>query len=183
MQQLSAITKTLILTGFSALSLWTSAAQAASFRGLCFLSNSSDIFYSYADIVSADGSVIVGYGSSVNGGESFRWTESGGMVALPGIYATGVSGDGSVIVGISPIGFQEYEAFRWTESGGMVGLGDLPGYYPSIVASGVSGDGSVIVGYGQSFTAISDQTHHEKAISKAQSRDHNVGTNQEHFHQ
>ncbi|PZV24868.1 MAG: hypothetical protein DCF12_16725, partial [Snowella sp.] len=26
-------------------------------------------------------------------------------------------------------------------------------------------------------TAISDQTHHEKAISKAQSRDHNVGTN------
>ena len=33
------------------------------------------------------------------------------------------------------------------------------------------------------FTAISDQTHHEKAISKAQSRDHNVGTNQEHFHQ
>jgi hypothetical protein len=65
----------------------------------------------------------------------------------------------------------------------MVGLGDLPGYYPSIVASGVSGDGSVIVGYGQSFTAISDQTHHEKAISKAQSRDHNVGTNQEHFHQ
>lgn len=34
-----------------------------------------------------------------------------------------------------------------------------------------------------SSTAISDQTHHEKAISKAQSRDHNVGTNQEHFHQ
>jgi hypothetical protein len=33
------------------------------------------------------------------------------------------------------------------------------------------------------LTAISDQTHHEKAISKAQSRDHNVGTNQEHFHQ
>jgi len=33
------------------------------------------------------------------------------------------------------------------------------------------------------ITAISDQTHHEKAISKAQSRDHNVGTNQEHFHQ
>ncbi len=32
------------------------------------------------------------------------------------------------------------------------------------------------------LTAISDQTHHEKAISKAQSRDHNVGTNQEHFH-
>jgi hypothetical protein len=33
------------------------------------------------------------------------------------------------------------------------------------------------------FTAISDQTHHEKAISKAQSRYHNVGTNQEYFHQ
>ena len=37
--------------------------------------------------------------------------------------------------------------------------------------------------YQLSITAISDQTHHEKAISKAQSRDHNVGTNQEHFHQ
>ena len=37
--------------------------------------------------------------------------------------------------------------------------------------------------FGQEITAISDQTHHEKAISKAQSRDHNVGTNQEHFHQ
>jgi len=33
------------------------------------------------------------------------------------------------------------------------------------------------------ITAIFDQTHHEKAISKAQSRDHNVRTNQEHFHQ
>jgi hypothetical protein len=33
------------------------------------------------------------------------------------------------------------------------------------------------------ITVIFDQTHYEKAISKAQSRDHNVGTNQEHFHQ
>jgi probable HAF family extracellular repeat protein len=147
MQQLSTITKTLVLTGFSALSLWTSAAQAASFRGLGFLSNSSDIYsYSYADGVSADGSVIIGVGSSVNGREPFRWTESGGMVGLPGNYANDVSGDGSVIVGTSING---YEAFRWTESGDMV----LPPFYlyHSTVASGVSGDGSVIVGYGQSF--------------------------------
>jgi probable HAF family extracellular repeat protein len=151
MQQLSAITKTLILTGFSALSLWTSAAQAASFRGLGFLSNSSDIYsHSDADGVSADGSVIIGVGSSVNGRgrELFRWTESGGMVGLPGNYADDVSGDGSVIVGTS-INVNGTEAFCWTESGDMV---PLPFYlYHSTVASGVSGDGSVIVGYGKSF--------------------------------
>jgi hypothetical protein len=119
---------------------------------LGFLSNSSDIYsHSDADGVSADGSVIIGVGSSVNGRgrELFRWTESGGMVGLPGNYADDVSGDGSVIVGTS-INVNGTEAFRWTESGGMVGLGDLPGggFYSD--NSRVSGDGSVIVGYSQS---------------------------------
>ena len=157
MQQLSTITKTLVMTGFSALSLWTAPTQAASFRGLGL--PYSSYFSSYANGVSADGSVIVGASESVNGTEAFRWTESGGMVGLgdlPGgffqSYANGVSADGSVIVGTS-YGDYGSEAFRWTESGGMVGLGDLPGssFYSS--ANGVSADGSVIVGYseGQAF--------------------------------
>ncbi|MEB3123257.1 MAG: PEP-CTERM sorting domain-containing protein [Snowella sp.] len=158
MQQLSAIIKTLILTGFSALSLWTSTAQAASFRGLGFLSNSSNVFYSVADDVSGDGSVIVGYMAYSDGNgdgyEAFRWTQSGGMVGLGYLsVARGVSADGSVIVGIRTIRFDQYEpkpithSIRWTESGSMV-LPLLPPFHRSTRASDVSGDGSVIIGYG-----------------------------------
>jgi probable HAF family extracellular repeat protein len=109
-------------------------------------------FFSYAIDVSADGSVIVGSGSSVNGNEAFRWTKSAGMVGLGQLssgdffsYANGVSADGSVIVGAS-YGVNGNEAFRWTESGGMVGLGGLRGGFDSY-ANDVSADGSVIVGY------------------------------------
>src|SRR5262245_56570228 len=65
-------------------------------------------FYSRANAVSADGSVVVGNSDSGKGqfGEAFRWTAAGGMVGLgdlPGgdFYsdATGVSADGSVVVG------------------------------------------------------------------------------------
>jgi probable HAF family extracellular repeat protein len=55
-------------------------AQAASFQGLGDLSGGS--FYSYANGVSADGSVVVGRGSSANGNEAFRWTQGTGMVGL-----------------------------------------------------------------------------------------------------
>ena len=37
-------------------------------------------FQSKANIASAEGSVIVGYGYSASGIEAFRWTSSGGMV-------------------------------------------------------------------------------------------------------
>jgi len=39
-------------------------------------------FSSYADGVSANGSVVVGYGNSANGNEAFRWTQGTGMVGL-----------------------------------------------------------------------------------------------------
>ncbi len=107
--------------------------------------------------VSADGSVIVGIGSSEFGPEAFRWTPEEEMVGLgflPGgsfSYAYGVSADGSTIVGMSYSDFG-LEAFRWTADGGMIGLGDLPGRpdYNS-KANDVSADGSVIVGRGQSL--------------------------------
>ncbi len=65
-------------------------------------------FSSSASAISADGSTVVGSGTSASGSEAFMWTKSGGMVGLgdlPGgefkSGATDVSADGSVIVGVS----------------------------------------------------------------------------------
>jgi probable HAF family extracellular repeat protein len=139
MQQLSTITTTLVLTGFSALSLWTAPAQYASFSGLGWLSNTS---YSNANAISADGSVVVGNSGDTNGSKPFRWTKETGIVGLGSNNqygsATGVSADGSVVVGT---GASPQGAFRWTKETDMVSLGG------NTNATGVSADGSVIVGY------------------------------------
>ena len=112
---------------------------------------------SWAQDVSSDGSVVVGYGNigpNSSNIEAFRWTAGGGMAGLgflPGhtySFARAVSSDGSVVVGAS-----QYEAFRWTAGGGMVGLGFLAGDNASR-ATGVSADGSVVVGYSQGSGGI-----------------------------
>ena len=130
-------------------------AQTASFTGLGDLPGGD--FDSQAYSVSADGSVVVGKGKTVNGDAAFRWTEAGGMVGLgdlPGgtvvSKATVTSADGSVVVGESQSA-KGLEAFRWTEAEGMVGLGGLPGgsFFFSRALS-TSADGSVIVGESQS---------------------------------
>ena len=108
---------------------------------------------SQANGVSADGSVVVGVGSSArySSGEAFRWTQAGGMVGLGVLsggnesYANGVSADGSVVVGYGGSARYSQEAFRWTQATGMVGLGVLNGGSIS-QARGVSADGSVVVG-------------------------------------
>lgn len=118
---------------------------------------------SFAQSVSADGSIIVGYCGysytteyTIHSYEAFSWTAETGMVGLgdlPGgdflSQAYGVSPDGSVIVGVSrsPSGS---EAFRWTSSGGMQGLGDLSGGLFDSFATCVSADGSVVAGRGYS---------------------------------
>lgn len=113
----------------------------------------NDVIYSHADDCSADGSVIVGWGSSDMANEAFRWTTSEGMVGLgdlPGgsriSVANGVSGDGDTVVGWAGSQNGTWDAFRWTEDDGMVSLGDLPGgsYYST--AESASEDGSVIAG-------------------------------------
>jgi probable HAF family extracellular repeat protein len=111
---------------------------------------------SWADGVSTDGSVVVGYGLSALGREAFRWTSADGMVGLgdlPGgeviSAASDVSDDGSVIVGNSHSS-NGSEAFRWTPAIGMQGLGSLPGEGFHSSATAVSGDGSVVVGLSQS---------------------------------
>src|SRR5450830_1297939 len=115
---------------------------------------------SYAYGVSADGSVVVGYGNSstTGGDEAFRWTSAGGMVGLGHLSngfqsrAASVNADGTVVVGDGGDG----SAFRWTASGGMVGLGHLSGDASSS-ASLVSTDGTVVVGYSYGSSYGSNQ--------------------------
>lgn len=114
--------------------------------------------------ISADGSVVVGRADiatqvtttqTVYTPHAFRWTESGGTVAIGNLSgnpldsssATAVSADGSIIVGASQNGGSLHEAFYWTENNGMVGLGFLPGATTlETAASDISPDGLTIVG-------------------------------------
>ncbi len=113
-------------------------------------------FVSAARDVSADGSIVVGRGTTGISPEPFRWSAEIGMVGLGDLpggadwgFATGISAGGAVIVGKGWSGSGR-EAFRWTESDGMVGLGDLAGGDFGSGAEDVSADGSTIVGAGTS---------------------------------
>lgn len=113
-------------------------------------------YYSPANAVSANGSVVVGVSNTGHGifdYEAYRWTSNTGMQGLgdlPGgttqSRANSVSADGSVVVGWSHSSHGYGEAFRWTSNTGMQGLGDLPGGDFASEANGISADGSVIVG-------------------------------------
>jgi probable HAF family extracellular repeat protein len=141
--------------GFNEAFRWTAASGMVSLGDL-----PGGDTYSAADGVSADGSTVVGFGVSANGGEAFRWTASGGMIGLGrlggfgGSRARAASADGSVIVGVSDEATGG-EAFRWTIDG-MVGLGYITGFNGSSDANGVSADGSVIVGMSSNFSPYGD---------------------------
>lgn len=132
------------------------AVSAADITPLGDLPNGT--FYSVANGISSDGSVVVGYSfsaSSLHGREAFRWTRETGMVGLgdfPGgnlnSIAMATSADGSYVVGWGETGFGVVEAFRWSADDGMVGLGDLPGGKDYSAAEDVSADGSIVVGWG-----------------------------------
>lgn len=104
--------------------------------------------------VSADGNVVVGSAVTASGTVAFKWTEGGGMVALPVLaggtsaIAYAASADGSVIVGDSDSASGP-QACVWS-NGAASGLGDLAGGAFGSAARGVSDNGSVIVGYGTS---------------------------------
>jgi probable HAF family extracellular repeat protein len=99
--------------------------------------------------VSADGSVIVGVGTSYpETTEAVRWIN--GIVegigdlqnGLSKSSASAVSHDGAVVVGTA-FG----QAFRWN-NGTMIGLGNLPGGSLS-EATGVSANGQAVAGFGR----------------------------------
>ncbi|MBI5864691.1 MAG: PEP-CTERM sorting domain-containing protein [Planctomycetes bacterium] len=96
--------------------------------------------------VSADGSVVVGFGSSERSRliEGFRWTAETGLIPLGSVnpahiysVASDVSADGRVVAGSSYNG----TGFRWTQAEGMVPIGEW-----STNAYAISADGSTIVG-------------------------------------
>jgi probable HAF family extracellular repeat protein len=129
-------------------------ASPSPFQGLGDLPGGA--FNSAAYGVSADGSVVVGTGTTDAGEQAFRWTAATGMVSLGNLPdhsfltsgASRVSADGSVIVGNGdPVGsgYDTQKGYRWTLAGGMTDLGTLNGS-PSHVVDGVSADGSVVVG-------------------------------------
>jgi uncharacterized membrane protein len=121
-------------------------------------------FESFATGVSADGSVIVGYGTIDAGFMGFRWTAATGLVPLGSAPAENgysaawdVSADGQTVVGTtgpSESGSQgDDRGFRWTASGGMTALDRRTGIFPSY-ARGVSATGSVVVGADNNEAAI-----------------------------
>ena len=106
--------------------------------------------------VSADGSTVVGRGTSGNRTEAFVYTAGSGITGL-GVLAggsflstaNGVSADGSTVVGQSGSA-NGPEAFVYTAGSGIAGLGDLAGGSFDSAAFGVSADGSTVVGRGTS---------------------------------
>lgn len=120
--------------------------------------------FSFAEGISADGSVIVGGGTMLGGGSNaFRWTQATGMVALGDVPggeeysgAEGVSSNGNVIVGVCSTD-EGYLAMRWTQATGMVSLGDLPGGPTESFATAVSDDGNVVVGIANSTYDVDAQ--------------------------
>jgi probable HAF family extracellular repeat protein len=124
-------------------------------------------FRSDAYATSADGTFVVGWGSSQQSGEhleAFRWSEATGMVGLGDLaggdffsYAKDVSADGSVVVGVGVDGSDRYyDAFIWDQDRGMRKLADvladdygvdLAGWQLA-EATGISDDGLTIVGSG-----------------------------------
>lgn len=110
-------------------------------------------FQSFATGVSADGSVVVGWGSigdrpNTGISRAYRWTAETGMVDLGSSAARpssayAVSGDGRVVVGISRE-FSPPDAFRWSELHGMMALDAAKGLSASAKAS--SENGLVVVG-------------------------------------
>ncbi len=127
-------------------------------------------FYSHASDVSADGSVIVGFGNTVvnptgpPGNEAFIWTAEDGMIGLGDLTggptanseAYAVTADGTIVVGWS-VGASGtgVEALVWDADNGMRNLEivltelgiDLTGWDLG-PASDISADGRTIVGNG-----------------------------------
>lgn len=138
-----------IVGTWAALSGAASAAPQASFEGIGALQPGE---VSEAIDVSADGSVVVGYGTFVDpmiglGPRAVRWTRTDGLQSLGvigfgffGSSASGVSGDGQTVVGVSGSA-----GFRWVPPGPMINVGALPGV-TSAWARATSFDGSVVVG-------------------------------------
>jgi probable HAF family extracellular repeat protein len=112
---------------------------------------------SYANGMSGDGTIVVGY--CENGPftykftQAFRWTAASGMQPLgkltpfsPLCDARAISRDGTTIVGLNINEVGWFQAFVWTEATGVKALPTLTGAPSGASAYAVNADGSVVVG-------------------------------------
>lgn len=107
-------------------------------------------FHGYAEAVSADGSVVVGWSEQAPGSlEPFLWTAEDGMVGLgilSGYFearARFVSDDGNVVIGGAFFGPQFSEAFRWTAETGAQPIKPATANY-NLGPRAISPDGGTI---------------------------------------
>ncbi|MBS1705656.1 MAG: hypothetical protein JST40_07260 [Armatimonadetes bacterium] len=126
-------------------------------------------FLSEALAVSADGAVVVGFGTSGNGSSGFRWTTTTGLKDLGSLggtpynsIATAVSADGSKVVGYSKASLGT-SAFLHSGTT-MVSLGDLDGGTYFSQAFAISGDGSTVVGSSSSASGTQAFRHVNSSI-------------------
>lgn len=120
--------------------------------------------------ISADGSVIGGYGDFANGDQPWTWSEAGGFVslgALPNMgtgYVSAMSADGTIVVGWFDGMFfgDPRKAFIWTADDGLQdlntyatsALGVSLGNKQLYTASDISPDGRYITGTGREGFAM-----------------------------
>jgi len=105
----------------------------------------------WANGVSADGGVVVGWARNASGNlRAFRWENNQmrdlGTLGGARSVALGVSADGGVVVGWAQNASGQRRAFRW-ENNQMRNLGTLGGAESD--AWGVSANGRVVVGWAQ----------------------------------
>ena len=112
---------------------------------------------SYANGMSGDGTIVVGYcekgPNPYQFVTAFRWTQAGGMQPLGKLTplssksdARGISRDGTTIVGLNQNEVGWYQAFVWREGEGMKALPTLTGNPSGTEAYAVNADGTIIVG-------------------------------------
>ncbi|MFP8880177.1 MAG: hypothetical protein AAEJ52_10345 [Myxococcota bacterium] len=121
-------------------------------EGAVYLSELAGGFtQSSATAASSDGSVIVGWGKTIDARERvFKWTQVGGMVEIgtppsptQSYRPTAVSGDGTVIIAESR---SSGSGFYYTDAGGAVELGGLPGQGIQSKPYALSLDGTIVAG-------------------------------------
>ncbi len=107
------------------------------------------LYYAEAHEVSADGTVVAGWGGVYSPHVAFRWTRDAGWQNLPALVdgrsveAWGMSADGQVVVGYGMITSSQYRGFRW-DGTSMLQYGTLGG--ATSWAWDANIDGSVVVG-------------------------------------
>lgn len=108
--------------------------------------------------VSADGSIVLGYGYSTTRArmESFLYDEANGLRYISDLtgdtrpmIGRAISSDGSIVAGFVGNG-QITEAMTYDATHGIRGLGGLDGRTGDSRAMGISADGSTVVGWAES---------------------------------